>query len=219
MKKKLIATAIALVLVLTVLIFSRLFLVRTVEVRFAVAPADRSVAEEIVTVAEVGQGQSILNLDEDRIIANVANHFKDNSVVVKSVERVFPDTVILHVTAYHPAVAVPLKDGQSYAITDAGFQMSQIVEADRLQKDSYIVLSGTAVDSSFNTPDLIAVNKFFRALELCGMKQEALPYFIASIECADRSLQVSLRDGKTMTIGFGDINGDTVEAYRAYLQQ
>ncbi|MFA5450073.1 MAG: FtsQ-type POTRA domain-containing protein [Clostridia bacterium] len=214
MKKRLAVIAIGLILVVTAVVFGRLFLVRTIEESYAAKPIN-VVAGEVLSLSGIEQGKSILGINEERVIRKVAAAYPDNSVVVTGVERVFPNKVIIHIKERVPIAAIVTKGNPvRYALADMDFQYNKIVSDSEIE--GYIYISGVEVDATFNTAIFAAVRQIFQAFIQLGTPDYALPALISEVACYKESYTVILRSGATLSID-KNVNDIIAEITAIYL--
>ncbi len=136
MRKKYVAIIISVVLVIIILVFSNIFLIKTVEVIFDKSPQITN-EDEILTLANIKLNSNIFNLNEKEVIDSIANHFTDNTVAVTDIQRSFPNKVKLHIKERMPIMVVSYsaEDSQECIQTDIDFQLTQRTDKTNVSTD------------------------------------------------------------------------------------
>lgn len=219
MKKKIIIIAISLIIVTALIVCGNVFAVDRVEVVFD-NKTDITSEYDILKTAGISQSTIIFNIKESDIKSKISKQYKDNSIVVTNVERVFPNKVKIYVRerVLIYKLNVYSQTGENeYVPTDKDFQrgvMNQNVDDLLL-----INVKNFVVKDTFNLEECYQLREFAQTLIDLGISEDALPYFVESIEFADSFLEVKLRNSSGMlTISRSDIKQEVSLLYSQYLK-
>lgn len=197
MKKSVAAIAAAVLIVIAVIVCGRVFTVQSVEERFDVRPAG-ILPGELTRLSGIEFNSGILTIDENEVIKKVEGAYADRSVDVVSVERVFPNKVIIHAEERVPLAAVSRVSG-GYALCDKDFQLQKFVDE---LPDKMISLTGMQAESTFNTPVFSAFRDILYAFHEAGYPFYALPGLIDEINFNDYLFTVRLSSGISFSLKY-----------------
>lgn len=197
MRKKYIAIIISVILVIVIIIFSNLFLVKTVEVVFEKPPHITN-DEEIIAAAKIKMNSNIFNLNEQNIIDNVSNYFDNNKVSITDVQRSFPNKIRLYVKERHPILTIGYgnENGEKCIPTDIDFQLTNHI--DKVDIDfTAIAITGTYVSTTFNQPTFQYIRRVLYAYIDLNFNTDSLVSFIKEINVDGNKLILKLRNGES----------------------
>lgn len=148
-----------------VLLNMTLFTVKNVTVRNKVESPliDK---DKIIEDSGIDTGENIFLMSEKNIIQSIelANPY----LKVSSVERVFPNSVIIHVTVRTPVMSVKIKNSDLYVIIDSSLKILDIVsETDDLFLSSTQV-KGLEIENPEEGNSLNKENSFNKKLDIIG---------------------------------------------------
>lgn len=194
-------------LIALIFAFGQLFAVRKIDVYYHKAPL-KAKTGEIIQASGIGIGTNIFIIDEKATIKKVEAYYGDCSVAVVSIERIFPNQVLLYVKERVPVFALALKsDAEKWVITDEGFSLSQIVtQSSYSDFNSLIKIEGFVVENTFNTQNVVKLNEIRKGFNALGIEEEALSTFIEKIAFEDGQARIYLRyyQGATLTININE---------------
>lgn len=125
MNKRLVTLIILLVVVVVVLIVNFTVLtVREVSVDFQ-GESSGYTESQILDAADVGFGKNIFGVSELEVVTKIQTAYP--AVKVISVERKFPDTIVIHTAVRYPILAI-LVGSSSYALIDREFSVIEVVD-------------------------------------------------------------------------------------------
>lgn len=215
MKKKYIIISISLIIIALLIIGGNIFAIKNVNVVFE-NYTEKSNKYEILSVAGVDKGTIIFNLKEKTVKQNVAKHYADNSIIVTDIIREFPNKITIYVKERLPIFKIGVNiNTNTFVATDKDFQLGGIISAfDGLLID----VLNLQVQDTFDTSECRELKELSEHLIAAGIKEEALPYFMASVTFQNQSLLIKLRNSNaTFQVARNDI-GSIKRIYNAYLQ-
>lgn len=218
MKKKYVITALCLIVIALVIACGQIFTVRSISVVFFNKTGICDEAE-VLQASKLAYKSNIFNVKEKAIIKNVAEAFPDNSIAVISVERKFPDKVIINVKERVPVfkIKVNSQTDDDYVATDKDFQRGTIKKESEITA-RLIEVDGFEVKESFDVKECIALRAFASSLVSAGLSEEALPYFVERISINGDSLEIKLcSSGAVMHVGTDKTSEETTKLYKEYL--
>ena len=134
--------AIVLIALAVVLLTCTVFVVRHIEVEGNVASALIQ-EERIVDASGISIGNSIISINKAKVKSSIE---KENPYIeVIFVEREFPNTIIIKVTVRTAIMAIPVGEGDVYAVVDSGLKVLELVPAERVGQVSSTVISGAVI--------------------------------------------------------------------------
>lgn len=219
MKNKIIIIAISLIIVTALIVCGNVFAVDRVEVVFD-NKTDITSEYDILKAAGISQSTIIFNIKESDIKSKISKQYKDNSIVVTNVERVFPNKVKIYVKerVLIYKLSVYSQTGENeYVPTDKDFQRGVMYQ--NIDNLLLINVKNFVVKDTFNLEECYQLREFAQALIDLGISEDALPYFVESIEFADSFLEVRLRNSSGMlTISRSEIKQEVSLLYSQYLK-
>lgn len=219
MKNKIIIIAISLIIVTALIVCGNVFAVDRVEVVFD-NKTDITSEYDILKAAGISQSTIIFNIKESDIKSKISKQYKDNSIVVTNVERVFPNKVKIYVKerVLIYKLSVYSQTGENeYVPTDKDFQRGVMYQ--NIDDLLLINVKNFVVKDTFNLEECYQLREFAQALIDLGISEDALPYFVESIEFADSFLEVRLRNSSGMlTISRSEIKQEVSLLYSQYLK-
>lgn len=220
MKKKYIVITASILIIALIVACGWIFTVRNVSVVFY---NKTGLADEATVIAASGLSarKNIFSIKEADIKAGVAAAFDDNSIVVTNVVRNFPNEVVIYVKERIPIfkISVWSSDGVERCVpTDKDFQRGNIVTEDEIDY-LLIEVKGFQVYETFDVKECVNLRAMAGAFIACGINEEALPYFISSVEITDEYFNVKLREtSAVLKISVEDVTAQTAALYEKYLQ-
>ncbi len=203
MNKKIIAIIIGLLLVISIAAIGQLFNVKAVEVSYSGDKVIAADSQEIIALSEISIGQNIFTIDENVAEATIEEGF-GNVLKVSSIERVFPNKVVIHIELRDLLFAVNSTDGETY-ITDEEFQVNSIKKGDLTNFDysSLVAINGIIVNGSFNIAELKLAKQIISGMHTLGFDNAGVKAFIKSLDFYENTVTISLRQyvGTTITLG------------------
>ncbi len=210
-------------LIAIIFAFGQLFSVKKIDVYYYKAPL-RVKTEEVIQASGISIGTNIFIIDEKSAIKRVEAYYGDYSVAVVSIERIFPNQVLLYVKERVPVFALPLKDeAEKYVITDESFALSRIVAQSECNDfDNLIKIVGITIENTFSTPNVAKLNEIRKGFNTLGIGEEALATFIESIAFEDNQAKICLRhyQGASLLINIEEdknIISNVEQKYTAFL--
>ncbi|NLL56142.1 MAG: FtsQ-type POTRA domain-containing protein [Clostridiales bacterium] len=214
MRKKYVAITISVVMIALIITFGQIFTVKNVKVEFK-NETGMATEQTILELADITSNTNIFSLKESKIKQNI-NDYYSNSLIV-DVERVFPNTVTIHVKERLPMFLVSVNNDSysGYVYTDIDFQRSDIAQG----LDKHIItVENYTVKNTFDTAQCIAVRVFAKTLLDNGMEQSAIVAFVESITINDDNLTVNLRQNNAVfVINRNKVQDSTTLIYHKYL--
>ncbi|MDD4316172.1 MAG: FtsQ-type POTRA domain-containing protein, partial [Clostridia bacterium] len=159
MKNKYITITVGILIVIAIVVFGNVFLIKSIDVVFERKPLNVNEAN-IVEASKIAIGSNIFSLDEKSAAAGIADFYPNNTVYVQSIERVFPNKVIIYVKERTPVLSVAYDDGGEECIpTDIDFQMTRKALIADIDFDKIIIVSGVSVLNTFNTSEFLRLKE------------------------------------------------------------
>ncbi|MFI3229225.1 MAG: FtsQ-type POTRA domain-containing protein [Bacillota bacterium] len=200
MKNRVIAGIISLLVIICIVVLAQTFMVKTVTESYSVDPINTEVGE-VIAAADLDYSVMIWSINEDEIAERIESYFVDNSIDVVSIERVFPNTVIIHVTERVPICVVSYApDSSQVALADYDFQLNMLVDATSIDTSDYILITGVEVTSTFNSAEFIAIRNVLESVVSAGTDSTNLPQIIASIHYTDSEITITYRDDSVQIV-------------------
>ena len=198
MKKVVVAVAIGLVLVALIIAFGQIFTVRFVTVDFVngVSSTDK---QRILDLADINPNTNIFILDEKKIADKIQKGFEDNVIKVTDIVREFPNKVTIKVSeriALFRIKAITDKES-GYVAADKNFQRTAVFSYEELKSEVLTDVIGFTVEGTYRRDECYALRDIADAFIECGIEEEALPYFICSIEFTETKIVIRLRTTDT----------------------
>ncbi len=198
MKKVIVAVAVGLALVALIIAFGQIFTVRFVTVNFenGVSAADK---QTILDLAGIEPNTNIFILDEKRTADKIEKGFDDNVIKVTNIVREFPNKVTINVRERIALfrIKATTADESGYVAADKNFQRTAIYSYEELKNEALIDVTGFTVQETYRTEECYALRDIADAFMECGIEEEALPYFLRSIEFSDSKIIIQLRTTNT----------------------
>lgn len=211
-KKAALGIAIGMLLIAVVIIFGRVFLVKTVVEKYDFEPIYHK-AGDVTAVSGITFDTGILGLNENKITALIEASFEDNSIDVTDIERVFPNKVILKLRERVPILAVKNQSGKICA-ADIDFQLNKTIssaEAERL-----IEVIGISVNSTFNIEVFRELRESLKGITGNGIPDYALNELLESVTVTENSFEYKMRNGAKFIVERGeDVGKRTLEGYKS----
>ena len=195
MKKKYIAIIICVIFIALIVLFSNIFLIKTVEVVFEGQPKSAT-KEEILTASQIELNTNIFNLNEKRVKENICRYVDNNLISVIEIERQFPNKVKLVIKERRPIIIVPYKNSQSGQCipTDIDFQLVKERDINQIDFDA-IWIKGVYADKTFNINHFLQINEILKQFLEIGFTEESLIAFISEIEVKADTIHLYTRFG------------------------
>lgn len=153
MNKRLIVLFVCLALVvLLVVLNSTVFVVSEIIVTSDIDD-DWYDQDEIISVSQINLGRNIFVVSESKASENIHSNLTDVRVI--SIERKFPNKVIIHITKRVPMVSIQISDESQYIITDWDLR---ILDIQSNSGDLYLnstKIKGLTLDVEGNRDELI----------------------------------------------------------------
>ncbi len=213
MNKKIIAIIIGLVAIIAIALVGQLFNVKSVEVVYDTDVVLSTSSDDIVSLSQIEIGQNILTIDEKVAIDTIEEQY-GNVIAVSSLERKFPNKVVIHLAVRDLLLAVNGTDDgavETYA-TDQQFQVNSIKKSSPILDvdfDSLILVEGVSIDGTFNVPELKNVRNIIAGFYTLGYDNQGLKKLIKSISIDGDVYSINLREYEgssiTLTRGEGDL--------------
>jgi len=193
MKKKYIIIAISLIIVTTLVVCGYVFTVDNVEVVFD-NKTNITKEYDILNAAGISNGTIIFNIKEADIKSRIAKQYKDNSIVVTNVVRLFPNKIKIYVkerVLLYKINVYSQSDGNEFVPTDKDFQRGvKISDIDDL---ILISVKNFVVKDTFNLEECYQLKELADSFITLGISEDSLPYFIEYVEFEDSLLEIKLR--------------------------
>ncbi len=200
MKSRVITGIVSLLVIIFIVVLAKTFMVKTVTESFSADPINVE-AGEVIAAADLDYSVMIWSIDEDALAEKIESSFSDNSIDVTSIERVFPDTVIIHVTERIPICVVGYaSDDTKIALVDYDFQLNMLENAEDVDTSNYIVITGVEVENTYNTAAFIAIKGVLEDIVATGVDSSQLPQLIATICYTDQQITLTYRDGSEIIV-------------------
>lgn len=218
MKKKYIIIIISIVLIAGLIACGNIFAIKNINVVFD-NNTDKTNEYEIIKAAGISGGTIIFNLRESEIKSKVNKYYKDNSIFVTNIERKFPNTVTIYVKeriAIFKVNVYSVTDTNSFVPVDKDFQMGMIANSD----EGYflIQINNFVVKDTFDLKECNQLRLLANTLIAEGIKEEALPFFIESINFETDYLKITLRESNaTLSVLKNDVEKGVKKLYGDYL--
>lgn len=198
MKKVIIAATVGIVLIACIIVCGQMFTINFVNVEF-VNGARTTTEQKILLLADIDTNTNIFVLNESALKKRIEDGYPDNSVKVTDVVREFPNKVTIKVTERVALYKIKASAGNidGYVRTDRNFQRNVIYTYDEVKDDVLINVTGIELKDSFQTEECYALKNIANAFINCGIKEEALPYFIQEISFSDEKIFINLRTSDT----------------------
>lgn len=122
--------------------------------------------DKIIEDSGIDTGENIFLMSEKDVISSIelANPY----LKVTSIERVFPDSVIIHITVRTPVMSIKMKNSDLYVIIDSSLKILDIVsETDNLFLSSTLV-EGLEIENPQEGNTLNKENTFNKKLDVIG---------------------------------------------------
>jgi len=219
-KKKYVIISICVAIIALIVVCGQVFTVRNISVVFynKTGLADEA---DILEASGLDSRNNIFNVKESEIKHRIIAAFPDNSIVVTNVERKFPDEVVIYVKERTPIFKIEVNassEEKSFVATDKDFQRGKIQKEEELAPLKLITVTGFVVNDSFDVKECVALRNVAKALLGKNMSEEALPYFIESINISDGELQIKLAEtGAVLYVDMAQTADETAALYDRYL--
>ncbi|MGI6700914.1 MAG: cell division protein FtsQ/DivIB [Christensenellales bacterium] len=194
MNKRLIFLFIGLiVLVILIVLNSAVFVIKDISVSSDYGGSWYN-AEDIINASSISEGRNIFILSEKKAGEYIED--KNPYVRVTSIERKFPNKIIIHITLRVPVIAIKVSGTNDYLITDWELKVIDVAaQPDELYK-SAVKIKGVNVTVTGDARDYIGTT----------LEDEALDYIV---ELADAAAQMGIRDEGLKTF-FNSVDFSTV---------
>lgn len=191
MNKRLIILFICLaVLVLTVVLGAVVFTISDIEVLVSGNNGEKLDSAKIVVDSKIKLKSSIFALSEKTAVTNI--ELSNPYAKVISIERHFPNKVIINVAYRTPIIAIKLDDNVNCVIVDREFKILEIVNKDDLKIYNLtsvegFIISGLNMESAqgqtidCSKGDLKILYDCVKALEELSFINERIPAFVKTI--------------------------------------
>ncbi|MGN0795567.1 MAG: FtsQ-type POTRA domain-containing protein [Christensenellales bacterium] len=182
------------IIALTLILCATVFLLRDIEVGYAVKGEEAIVSsEEIISASGLKLNKNVLFISEKQIVSNIQTKYPQVKVI--NVERVFPNKVIIYVTVRVPVVAVSV--GDSFALLDREMFVTDILSQQELEdrqseygyefiKVNFSIPSEKAVKGrqipSDVSAELCVVQNVIAGYENLGLLNQNLRSFVEKID-------------------------------------
>lgn len=198
MKKVIIAATVGIVLIACIIVCGQMFTINFVNVEF-VNGVQTTTEQKILLLADIDTNTNIFVLNESALKKRIEDGYPDNSVKVTDVVREFPNKVTIKVMERVALFKIKASAGNlnGYACTDRNFQRNVIYSYDDLKDDVLINVIGIELKDSFQTDECYILKNIVNAFIDCGIKEEALPYFIQEITFLAEKISINLRMSDT----------------------
>ncbi len=157
MGKRIIAIIIGLALISAIAVVGQIFNIDKIVVNFS-ENTDEYTEKEISDMCGIKVGENILSLRDEYAKQSLNNELKTGRLQLKSIDRVYPNKVIINIDVLKPMFLVHKSDGKVIP-TDADFKIQEVVENSESYKD-LIDIVGIEIENSLNINEL----KFVRSL-------------------------------------------------------
>lgn len=221
MRKKYIAIIICVIFIALIILFSNIFLIKTVNVVFEKQPVYTN-EEEIITASKIEMKTNIFNLNEKRLKDNITGYFSNNTVSVTDVQRKFPNEVNIYIKERLPLLIVPYGsvDGNECVPTDMDFQLVSRCNKNDIDFDA-ISISGIYVESTFNLASFRQINSILRSFIEMSFNHDSMVAFIKEINVSTNRILIILRNGDGVfeidTSSQKSVDQQTKELYQMFL--
>lgn len=220
MKKKYVVIAICVLVVAAIVACGQIFTVRDISVVFYNRTGMANEAD-ILEASGLTNRNNIFNVKEKDIKNKIADAFPDNSILVTNVERQFPDKIVLYVrerTLVFKLDVYSSSGENKCVLTDKDFQRGNILSEDEVSQ-KLIEVKGCVVHETFDIKECVALREIAKALVNNGVSEEALPYFIDTIEIVDDMLTITLAEtNATLSVEMNSAYEQTAILYKEYIE-
>lgn len=231
MNKRLITLVILLLFVVVVLIVCFTVLtIRDVTVDFQ-GDSGSYTETQILDAADIDFGKIIFSVSEQEVLTKIQNAYP--SVKVLSIERKFPDKIIIHVTARHPVLAIGVAGTDNVVVVDREFTVLEVLAsselATRLENGSLngIVTTDVTISQANAVPgvslldskatDVIILQNVVVAFENMDVLNADFVSLVKSVSYASGSVTVEMRAGvKAVITDITSLGLRVNEAYSWY---
>lgn len=190
MNKRLVIIFSSLVLlVLIIVLSSTVFVVRDISVQSDNGNSWYN-SEEIIDTSLITQGKNIFSISESKAITNIEQ--ANSYIKVTSIERIFPNKIIIHITLRVPIVAIPINNSDNHIITDWELNVIDIVSPDDELyinsteiKGIEVTIDGQAEDiigTKIEEPTLAPIVSIATAAKNLGISDEGFRIFFEHID-------------------------------------
>lgn len=165
MRKKIAAIILCVCLVALISGIGGIFNIKKIEIEFLDKTENQSASEAFAQLG-ISLQTSILNVNENKIKANIKSKNLDRSIEVVDVERIFPNKIKIKLRGRTPICYVK-GAGNIYWIADKDFQTNLSSNSiDELSNNSYIMIKGIELnkDPSFNREEFVTIKDVFKVL-------------------------------------------------------
>jgi hypothetical protein len=190
MNKRLIFLFVGLILIVLIIVLnSTLFTVSEINIS-SDCGTDWYDGTSLIEASGITQGKNIFSISEKKVTDNV--EASDPYVRVTSVERIFPNKILIHITLRVPVIAIKISGSNQYFITDWELNVIAVAESGSvLYNDSALIkgitltvdgepeaLIGTKLDEEA----LLPVSEIAAAAGAMGIYDSGFSAFIEEID-------------------------------------
>lgn len=211
--------AVVLLIVIIIVLNVTLFTINDITVLNKVY-SDLIVEDDIIESSNIEYGSNIFVLSERKTIADI--ELENPYIKVTSIERKFPNKVIIHVTVRTPVMTIPINGSEDYALLDSNLKILELCDVYSNLYSASTKVTGILVEEPIIGSTLALTNSFNTALSTIGyiaynenLDGVAFLTFFESIsfnENEKNNVRVKINSGVTFAI----TNNDYVEEQLRY---
>ncbi|MCR4662100.1 MAG: FtsQ-type POTRA domain-containing protein [Clostridia bacterium] len=208
MKKNYIIIFLCLVVIIAIIVLSWLFTIRTIDVEF-LNDVENTSKEEIISLANIKNNTNIFVIDEATIERQIESGFSDSSINVTTIERSFPNIVIIKVKERVPLFKIQrnINNSIQYVTPDIDFRRPTTYKENELPEIPLIEVLNLQLTDTYNTKECICLRNIALGLIELGFTENSIISFIKSIEFSGNTVKINLRTTDTsLLINWNDVN-------------
>ncbi|NCA68036.1 MAG: FtsQ-type POTRA domain-containing protein [Clostridia bacterium] len=128
--------------------------------------SDLIIDNDIITSSNIQAGSNIFSLSERKAISNI--EIDNPYIKVTSIERKFPNKIIIHVTVRTAVMTIAVNGGDGYALLDSNLKILEIVNQYSNLYSASTKIVGITVDAPVIGNTLNTVNTYNAVLQIIG---------------------------------------------------
>lgn len=173
---------------------------------------------EIIELSQIKKGKNIFSVDEGIAIENI--ELNQPALKVISIERKFPNKVVIYVTDRAPLFSCKMSDGR-FAILDREFK---VISIENTEFDSLTKLSGLD-DESLQLGQVLdykngVLEKMIKGAERCSFINQRFSTFFTKVEVKDDVIDLTTNTGVIMELPISsNIDESVIGCYNFYLSK
>ncbi|MDE5549512.1 MAG: FtsQ-type POTRA domain-containing protein [Clostridia bacterium] len=172
---------------------------------------------EIIEISQIKKGKNILSIDESIAISNIELNQPELKVI--SIERKFPNKVVIYVTKRTAVFSCKMEDGR-YAILDRELKVIAISN-----NENYSLTSLSGLDEEIELGQVVNFKnglfaKMIKGAERCSFINERFCAFFPQVDIYEDYINLTTNSGVIMQIPMSsNIDESVIGCYNFYLNK